>query len=159
MRAVCLIGQHLHAARARACSLNVRADAVVGRVVDEHRLCGRVLLNGRLSRPRPTCRSEMPSRSFICEVDINRNRTGQYECVDDAAVYIARQNDLVAAFDHGRIIACRRSPRAAHHRKGLHRTYRPPASASRITLVGWHIVERLHRVDVHRHALLTEEFR
>ncbi len=163
MRAVRLIGQHLHARRVREPYdfPNVRADAVVGRVIDEHRLGGRMLLNSGLHvRDRHAERNAQPVVHL--RVDVNRNRAGQHECVDDAAVYVARQNDLVAAFDHGedhRLYAARR---AAHHQEGVRRTERIRRqllgladNAGRVAQV----VERLHRVDIHRHALLTEEFR
>ena len=163
MRAVRLISQHLHARRVREPYnlADVRADAVIGRVVDEHRLRGRVLFNSSLHvRDRHAERNAQPVVHL--RVDVNRNRTGQHERIDDAAVYVARQNNLVAAFDHGedhRLYAARR---AAHHQEGVRRTERIRRqllgladNAGRVA----QIVERLHRVDVHRHALLTEEFR
>ena len=163
MRAVRLIGQHLHACRVREPYdfPNVRADAVVGRVVDEHRLCGRVLLNSGLHvRDRHAERNAQPV--IHLRVDINRNRTGQHECVDDAAVHVARQDDLVSALYHRQDHRLYAARRAAHHQEGVRRTERIRGkllgladNAGRVA----QIVEWLHRVDVHRHALLTEEFR
>ena len=163
MRAVRLISEHLHACRVREPYdfPNVRADAVIGRVVDEHRLCGRVLFNGGLHiRDRHAERNAKPVVHL--RVDVNRNRAGQHQCVDDAAVYVARQDDLVSALDNGQDHRLYAARRAAHHQEGVRRTERIRRqllgladNAGRVA----QIVERLHRIDVHRHALLTEEFR
>ena len=163
MRAVRLISEHLHARRVRKPYdfPNVRADAVIGRVVDEHRLRGRVLLNGGLHiRDRHAERNAKPVVHL--RVDVNRNRTGQHQCVDNAAVYVARQDNFVAAFDNGQNHRLYAGSRAAHHEEGVRRAERIGGqlfgladNAGRVAQV----VERLHRVDIHCHALLTEEFR
>ena len=120
-----------------------------------------MLLNSGLHvRDRHTERNAQPVVHL--RVDINRNRTGKHERVDDAAVHVARQDDLVAAFDNGQNHRLYAARRAAHHQEGVRRTERIGGqllgltdNAGRVA----QIVERLHRVDVNLQALLTEEFR
>ena len=68
---------------------NVQNRAVIGQVVDRHRLRERVLSQWRPSHPRQTCKARIPKPVVHLRVDVNRNRAGQHERVDDAAVYVA----------------------------------------------------------------------
>ena len=163
MRAVRLVREHLHTGRVRELDnfSDVRADAVVGRVVDEHRLRGRVLLDGGLDvRDRHAERNAQPVVHL--RIDIDRYRAGEHERVDDAAVHVARENDLVAALhdrEYHRLHAARR---AADHEEGVRRAERIGRQLLRLADDARRVaqvVERLHRVDVHGHALLTEERR
>ena len=161
MRAVRLVREHLHAGRVRELHdfTDIRADAVVGRVVDEDCLGGRMLFDCLFDvRDR---HAERNAQTVVhLRIDIDRDSAGEHERVDDAAVHVARQNDLVAALhdrEYHRLHAARR---AANHEEGVRRAerigrqlLRLADDARRVTQV----VERLHRVDVHGHALLAEE--
>ena len=163
MRAVRLVRKHLHTRRVRQFDdlADVRADAVIGRVVDEHRLRGRVLLDGGLDvRDR---HSERNAQTVVhLRIDVDGNCAGEHERVDNAAVHVARQNDLVAALhdrEYHRLHAARR---AADHEEGVRRAERIGRQLLRLADDARRVaqvVERLHRVDVHGHALLAEERR
>ena len=162
MRAVRLVRQHLHARGVAQPDdlLEVRADTVIGRVVDQDRFGGGVLLDRVLHvRNRHTQRDTQPVVHL--RIDVNRDRAGEHERVYDRTVHVAGQDDLIPAFDdrqHHRLYA---RGRAADHEEGVRRAeslggelLRLADDADRVAQV----VQRLHGVDVHGHALFAEEF-
>ena len=161
VRAVRLVRKAQHPRRVRHVhdGPQVRADAVIGRVVHQHRHRLRVLADRLLDRlPRHAQRDAQPL--IHLGVDVHGHRAAQHQRVDHAAVHVARQYDLVAALAGRQHHALHRAGRAAHHQKrvrcaeGLRRQLlRLANDRHRVAQV----VQRLHAVDVHVQALLAQE--
>ena len=156
MRAVRLARQHLHPRRVRDGDdrLQVGAHAVVRRVVDEDGLRVGVLLDGALHILHAHPQRDAEPR-VAPGVDVDGDRAVDDERVDGAAVDVARHDDLFAA-------AARRPDHrldggrgAVHHEEGVIRAERLRRERLRIPddADGMaQVVERLHGVDVERHA-------
>ena len=93
-------------------------------------------------------------------IDIHRHRAAEDQRIDDALVDVPGQNDLVAPLAGGQHHALHGTGGAAHHQKGVGRAegvggqlLRFPNHGNRMA----EIVQRLHAVDVHAHALLSQK--
>ena len=73
----------------------VRADAVIGGVVDQNGLGVRVFPDGPLHLGNGHAQGD-PQPVVALRVDINRNRTAEHQRAHDAAVDVPGQDDLVA---------------------------------------------------------------
>ena len=156
-----LVGEHHHAVL--VCEANdlaqVRADAVVRRIVGEHGLRVGMAPDGVLDFL--DAHAERDAEGVVhLRIDVDRHCAAEDQRVDGAAVHIARHDDFVAAADgrqHHRLHGRRR---AADHEermcraKGLRRELlRIADDRDGMT----EIVEHLHRVDIDVEALLPEE--
>ena len=137
----------------------VRADAVIGRVVDQDRL-GRGVFFDRFFHIRDRHAQRDAQPVVHLRVDIDRDGAGQHQRVDDRAVHIAGQDDLVPTADDRQHHGLHAGGRAADHQEGVRRAEGVGGEflgfaydAHRVAQV----VQRLHGVDVHGHALLAEE--
>ena len=139
----------------------VGADAVIGRVIYQNSHSVGVFGDG-LCHLFPFHAEGDAQTGVHLGVDVDRNRTAKHQRVDDAAVDIARQDDLIAPFAGGQDHALHCTGGAADHQermgctKGFRRQlFRFPDDRYRVA----EVVQRLHAVDVHAHALLTKELR
>ena len=139
----------------------VRANAVVGRVVDENRL-GRGMLGNRLLHVRDAHSERNTEPLVLPGIDVRGNRAADDKRVDRAAVDVARQNNLVPRRAGGHDHRLHRRGRPVHHEECIVR----PEGLRREGLGVLddrdgmpQVVERLHRVDVHRHRPRTEILR
>ena len=96
MRAMCLIRQNLHAMRVRQLHdfRQIRADAIVSRVIHQNRAGIRILAD-RLVHLLHTHTKRNAKPLIHLRIHIYRMRAAQNHGVDDTAVYIAGQNNLV----------------------------------------------------------------
>ena len=99
----------------------IRADAVIGRVVDEHRNRVRIVLDGLfyffdLHSQRNT--------EFLVHLRIyvDRDSAAEHQSVDDALMYVSRQDDLISGFYHREDHALDRGCRSADHQIGAGRS-------------------------------------
>ena len=163
VRAMRLVGQDAHPRGVReAHDLGeVRADAVVRRVVDEYRLCGRM----RGDRPLHVldAHAERDADAFLLPgVDVDGHRAAHDERVDRTAVHIARQYYLVARRARRHDHRLHRRRRAVHHEERVVRAERLGREALRLAYDRYgvrQVVERLHGVYVHRHRPRAEVLR
>ena len=98
VRTVCLIDQYLHPAGMRFLrnGTQIRADAVIGRIVDKYRLGVRMALHRvcDIVRAHP---ERNPKRILDAWIDIDRHSAAENQCIDGTSMNIARHDDLVAA--------------------------------------------------------------
>lgn len=137
----------------------VAADAVVGGVVHQHGHGVGVLGNG-LGHLLPLHAQGDAQPGIHLRVDVDRHRTAQHQSVQHAAVDVAGQNDLVAPLAGGKHHALHRAGGAAHHQKGVccakgvgGQLLGLPDHRYRVA----EVVQGLHAVYVHTHALLTQK--
>lgn len=102
----------------------------------------------------------MPRALIHFRIDIHRNRAAQNQRVDDAFMDIAGQDDLIPALAGGKRHTLDRAGGNAHHKKSVDRAegvrrqfFRLMDHRYRVTK----IVQGLHTVYIHSHALLTQE--
>ena len=160
MGAVRLVDEHQHAVGVRQPDdrAQVGADAVVGRVVDQHRLGVGIGLDRRLQvgERHPERNAQI---GVHLRVDVDGNRAVDDERVDRRAVDVARQNDLLTGLDGGEDHSLDGGGRAVDDEERIVRLERLGRQALRI-LDDRHgmrqIVQRLHRVHVQRHQLGAE---
>ena len=95
-------------------------------------------------------------------VHIHRDGTAQHQRVQHAAVHVAGQDDLIAPLAGGEHHALHTAGGAAHHQKGVGRAkgvgrqfFCFPDNRYRVA----EVVQRLHAVHVHAHALLAQKGR
>ena len=135
----------------------VAADAVVGGVIDQHGHGVRVLGDG-LGHLLPLHAQGDAQPLVHLGIDVDRHSAAEHQRVDDAAVHIAGQDDLVPALAGGENHALHGAGGAAHHQKGVGRAERVCGQLLRLLDDGdgmAEVVERFHAVDVHPHALLA----
>ena len=155
-----LVHQHEHVVRMgeRDDGAQVRADPVVGRIVDEDGLRVRIGRNRRLDvrKPHPQRNAEL---GIHLRVHVHGNRPVHDERVDRRAVYVARQDDLLPGLDGCEDHRLHGGRRAVHDEECVVSAERLRRQRLRV-LDDRHgvreIVERLHGVDVKRHQLGAE---
>ena len=160
MGSVRLVRENEHARRVRDLHDldEVRADAVIGRVIDENRLRIRIRRDGLLHVGDG--HAERNAQPLVTpRIDVDRHGAVHHERVDGAAMDVSRQDDLVAAI--------RRSPDHGLHGRGraVHHEERVigPEKLGGETLGVFddgnrvaEVIERLHGIDVQFHAQLAE---
>ena len=139
----------------------VAAHAVVGGVVDQDGHGLRVLGDGlgHLLAPHP----QGDAQPLVdLRVHIDRHGPAEHQRVDDAPVHVAGQDDLVPALAGRKHHALHGAGRPAHHEEGVGRAKGVGRQLLRLVDDGdgvAEVVQGLHAVDVHAHALLPEERR
>ena len=139
----------------------VGTDAVVGGVVHQNGHGVGVLPDGLFHLlPLHAQRNAQPLVHF--RVDIDRHRAAEHQRIQHAAVHIAGQDDLIPPLAGGQHHALHTAGGAAHHQKGVGRPkgvgsqlLRFPDDRYRVA----EVVQRLHAVHVHAHALLAQKGR
>ena len=154
-----LVRENLHAPRMGKLydRFYIRADAVIGRVVDEHRNCVRIVLDGLfyffdLHSQRNT--------EFLVHLRIyvDRDSAAEHQRVDDALMYVSRQDDLISGFYHREDHALDRRCRSAYHQIGTGRSECLRRKLFRLTDHGdrmTEVVKRLHGVYVQRYTFFA----
>ena len=151
--------QHAVAVRQLYNAFEVGADAVVGGVVDQDGLGVGILQDGlfHFGKLHP----QRDAQTLVAfGVDIDRHRAAQHHRAHHAAVDVAGQDDFLPALCHRQHHRLHSGGGAAHHQKGVRRTEGVggqllgfPDDRDRVA----QIVQRLHRVDVHAHALFAQQ--
>ena len=139
----------------------VTADAIVGRVVYQHGDRLRMLGDGL--RHLLTLHAETDAEAGVhLRIHIDRHGTAEHQRVQDAAVYVSRQDDLIAALAGGQHHALYGARRTADHQEGVgcaegigRQLLCFPNHRHRMA----EIIEGLHAVDVDADALLPQERR
>ena len=139
--------------------LQIGADAVVGGVVHQDGDGVRMLADGPLHLLAPHAQGDAEPVVHL-GVDVDRHRAAEDQGVDDRAVDVAGQDDLIAALAGGKHHRLHGRGRAADHQKGVGRA---EGVGSQVLGVPDHgdrvaeVVQRLHGVDVDRDAFFSEE--
>ena len=139
----------------------IRTDAVISRVIDQHSLRVRIFPDRLLHRGN--AHSQRDTETVIAfRVDIDRNRAAQHHRAHHAAVHVAGKDDLFSPLGDGKHHTLHRRGRSSHHEesvcrpKGLRgQLFRLPDHGNGVA----EVVQRLHGVDVHGNALFPEKLR
>ena len=140
---------------------HVRADAVIRGIVDEDGARVRVRGDG-LFHLRDAHAERDAEAVVTVGVDVDGRRAAQNQRPHDAAVHVARQNDLVAAPERRQHHALHGARRAADHQKRVRRAERLGGELFRVADDGHgvaQVVQRLHRVDVDGDAFFAQKLR
>ena len=161
MRAVRLIRKKHHAVRMSEIGdgADVRAYAVICRVVDEDCLRVRIFLDRALDIGEPHAKRDAEALIHL-RVHIDGYGAGKDHRIDDASMHIARQDDLLAALRRRQDHRLHRARRAPDHEECV----RCAESFCR-QLLGLayarhrvaQIVAHLHRIDVYGKASFAEK--
>ena len=139
--------------------LQVGADAVVGRVVHQHRLGVRVFPDGPLHLADLHAQGDAQA-VITLRVDVDRDGAAQHHSAHNAAVYVAGQDDLLSALDRREHHALHSAGGAAHHQEGVGRAKGVRSQLLRIPYDRHgvaQVVQGLHGVDVHAYAGLAQQ--
>ena len=139
----------------------VAADAVIRGVVDQHGHRVGMLGDG-LGHLFPPHAQRDAQPLVHLGVDVDRHRAAEHQRVEDAAVHVAGQDDLIPALAGAEHHALHRAGGAAYHQKGVGRAERVgrqflgfPDDRHRVA----EVVQRFHAVHVHPDALLPQKSR
>ena len=161
--AVGLVGEHLHAVGVGDLNdgLQIGADAVVGGIVHEHSLGVRMGFDGGAHilhlHPQRNAQTLIHLR-----IDVDRLRIHQHQRIDDTAVHVARQNDLVARRHHRKNHRLHRRRGAANHQKsrlGFKSVGGKHFSLADHTDRMAEVVQTFHRIDIDGNAGLAQKSR
>ena len=137
----------------------VAANTVIGRIVYQHSHGVGMFGNGFGNLIPPHSQGDAQALIHL-RIDIHRNRAAQNQCVDDAFMDVARQDDFIPTLAGGQYHTLYGAGGSAHHEKSLGRAkgvrrqfFRLPDHRYRVA----EIVQGLHAVYIHPHALLTQE--
>ena len=162
MGSVRLVRENEHARRVRDLHDldEVRADAVVGRVVDEDRLG--VRMRGDRLLHVLDAHAERDAEALVrARVDVDGDRAADDERVDGAAVHVARQDDLVAGAAAGHDHRLYGGGGAVHHEERVVRAERLGGELLGLLDDGnrvAQVVQGLHGVDIHGHGPCAKIF-
>ena len=137
----------------------VAADPVVGRVVDENRLCVGRAFDGAFQLGQAHAEGD----SEFCVafgVDVDGDGAAEHQRAHHTAVDVAGKNDLLPRLHGGHHHALHGGSGASHHKKGVVRAEGVGRKVFRIADDGngvAEVVQRLHGIYVHAHALFAEK--
>ena len=163
MRTVSFVRQHAHAVCVGQLhdASQIRADAVIRRIVHEDSLRVRIGLDGALHVGKRHAQRDAELR-IDARINIDRHGTAQHERIDGTAVHIARHDDLIAPFAHAQDHGLHGAGRSADHEESMCCTEGLRCQHLGVVDDGPRVagvVEWLHGVDVGIHCGLPEELR
>ena len=137
----------------------VRADAVIGGIVHEHRRSVRVGKDSLLHLRKLHAEGDAYMLVHV-RVNIHRLCTAEDEGVDDAAVDVPRQDYLIPCLAGSEYHALHRGGGPSHHKIGVSRPEGISCQLFRVHDDGngvTEIIKGLHRIYVKAYALLAQE--
>ena len=159
VRAVRLVGddEHIVLVRQLYDGAEIRTDAVIGGVVYEDRLRVGGAFDGAFELLQAHAEGDAEA-GVRFGIDVDGDGAAQHERAHHAAVHVAGEDDLFSRLHDGHDHALHGGGGAAHHQEGA---FRPEGVGGELLRVAYdgdgvaEVVERLHGVHVHAHALFA----